>query len=282
MSLLRAQFIDRLHLKGYSERTVENYVAPVAALSNHYHLSPLSLSFQQISDYLLFLIQQRKLAPATVNLHIDAMKTFFALMTPGSTLMKDFSHVKNNHRIPLVLSRQEVNRMIEAIANLKHKAVLMVLYSAGLRLAECINLKPCHIESQRQKIRVEQGKGKADRYTILSEKTLDTLRTYYRAYRPRVWIFEGTSIGTQYSVRSVGHIVSKAAHDARIDKRVHPHTLRHCFATHLMEAGTPLPVIQRLLGHTSIKTTMIYLHVGQPLLDKTISPLDMNPEVTNG
>jgi site-specific recombinase XerD len=283
MSQLCARFIDQLHLKGYSEKTVENYVSAVAALARrHPDCSPLSLSTSQISGHLLFLIQERKLAPATVNLHLDALKTFFFLMAPGSTIMKGFSHVKNTHRLPLVLSPAEVDRMIAATVNIKHKSVIMVLYSAGLRLMECINLKPGHIESQRHKIRVEQGKGKADRYTVLSETTLSTLRQYYLAYHPRVWLFENARHDKQYSVRSVGHIVSQAARAAKIGKRVHPHTLRHSFATHLMEAGTPLPVIQRLLGHTSIKTTMIYLHVGQPLLDKVVSPMDIDRAVAHG
>lgn len=285
MSALRSLFIDELRLKGYSETTVQNYVAAVAALSVHYKLSPLMLSPEQVKAYLLFLLQQRKLAPATVNLHLAAIKTFFHVMAGGTTIMDGIAHTKVPHHLPQVLSKEEVNRVIESTRNLKYRAVVTMLYSAGLRLRECVMLKPCHIESGRMKVRVEQGKGKKDRYTLLSRKALETLRLYYRVYRPKNYLFEGQKHGSPMSARMVGRIVTDAALAARIGKRVHPHTLRHCFATHLLEAGVPLPAIQYLLGHTSIKTSMVYLHVGQSLLDKTVSPLDTDTvlgEVANG
>jgi integrase/recombinase XerD len=275
MTPLRQQFIASLRLKGFSERTVDNYVSVLIGISRHYNCSPLELTREQIRSYLLFLLRERKLAPATINLHMDSMKTFFKLMAPNSTVMADCSHVKMPMRIPTVLSREEVEKLIHAVTNIKHKAALMLLYSSGLRLHECLTLRPVHIESSRMKVRVEQGKGKKDRYTVLSRRTLDTLREYYRAYKPNEWLFEGWN-GKHYSARSIAKIVSDAAFKARIDKRVSPHTLRHSFATHLMESGVPLPVIQQLLGHTSIKTTMIYLHVGEPMVDRTQSPLDVH------
>jgi len=279
-SLIRLQFIDRLRLKGFSECTVENYVGAVAALALHYNLSPLLLSSDQIRAFLLFLLAERKLAAATVNLHMCAFKSFFRLMAPGSTVMAGFTPVKLPHRIPMVLSRHEVDRLIAAAPSLKHKAILMTLYSAGLRLLECVNLKFRHIESDRMKVRVELGKGQRDRYTILAQRTLDTLRQYFLQYHPKEWLFEGHG-GKHLGVRMVGKIVSDAALAAGLGKRVHPHTLRHCFATHLLEAGIALPVIQKLLGHSNIKTTMIYLHVSQPMIDKTISPLDLPKEAGN-
>jgi len=282
VSPLRAQFIDQLRVKGYSECTVENYVSAVAAVSRRFGKSPLLLTTDEVRQYLLHLLEERKFAPATVNLHLDSIKTFFRLMAPASTVMGGFSHVKNGRRIPLVLSLAECRRMIEVTTNLKHKAIIMVLCTAGLRLMECINLKPRHIESERMKIRVEQGKGKVDRYTILSEKTLVVLREYFRVYRPKEYLFEGDKEREPFGTRTVGYIVSKAARLAKIDKKVHPHTLRHSFATHLMEAGVPLPVIQRLLGHGSIKTSMIYVHVAQPLVDRTVCPLDMDRGVAHG
>jgi integrase/recombinase XerD len=277
MTPLRARFVDALHLKGRSEKTIGNYVGVVAALALHYRASPLDLCAEQIRLYLLFLLEQRKLAPATVNLHMAGLKSYYQLMAPGSEIMKDFSDVKVPKRLPNVLSRQEVMRMFDVTPNIKHRAILMVIYSAGLRLNECVQLKPCHIQSDRMKIRIEQGKGQVDRYTVLSPTTLKVLRDYVRLCRPAVWLFEGYRTGQHISDRTVGKVVDKAARLAHIDKNVHPHTLRHCFATHLLEAGTALPVIQKLLGHQSIKTTMIYLHVGQPMLDKVISPLDMDP-----
>jgi site-specific recombinase XerD len=274
MSALRNRFIGLLRLKGLGERTVDNYVSAVARLSLYYKRSPLDVTEEQVKAYLLHLLRERKLAPATVNLHINALKTFYKLIEPFNTRMADIGYVKVPKQIPLVLSREEVKRMIDATGNLKHKAVLLLLYSSGLRLRECACLKPQHIESARMKVRVECGKGKRDRYTVLSHKALSVLQEYFRLARPRVWLFEGRN-GRRYSARSIGKIVERASHMARIGKRVHPHTLRHCFATHLLEAGTALPVIQRLLGHTNLKTTLVYLHVTTVSMDLIVSPLDI-------
>lgn len=273
MTPLRQQFIDTLRLKGFSESTITNYISATAAIALHYRISPLKLTPQQIQAYLLFLLRERKLAPATVNLHMDAMKTFFKLMSPSDDRMSGISHVKVPSHIPVVLSREEVEKMINAVTNLKHKAALMLLYSSGLRLQECLHLRPVHIESARMKVRVENGKGKKDRYTMLSRRTLKTLRKYFRVYKPKEWLFEGR-YGARYSARSLATIVGRASSKASIGKEVSPHTLRHSFATHLLESGVALPVIQKLLGHASIKTTMIYLHVTEALVDRTISPLD--------
>jgi site-specific recombinase XerD len=238
---------------------------------------------EQIQTYLLFLLQERKLAPATVNLHMDAMRTFYKLMAPDSTIMADCCHVKTPKHIPVVLSREEVKKLIAAVVNIKHKAALMLLYSSGLRLQECLTLRPFHIESARMKVRVEQGKGKKDRYTVLSQRTLDTLREYCREYKPKKWLFEGWN-GNHFCARSLGNIVRNATIKARLDKRVSPHTLRHSFATHLMESGVALPIIQQLLGHSNIKTTMIYLQVSEPMINRIKSPLDSAElqEVDNG
>lgn len=212
---------------------------------------------------------------------MDGLKTFFRLMVPESAHMVGINHMKAPKHIPLVLSLSEVNKIIDSADNLKHKTVLMLLYSSGIRLSECASLNLYHIESTRMKIRVEQGKGMKDRYTILARKTLDTLRLYYKAYHPKQWLFEGKN-GKHFSTRMIDKIVTVAATKAKIDKRVHAHTLRHCFATNLLEAGISLPVIQNLLGHNNIKTTMIYLHVGQPMLDSIISPLDFSDSHMGG
>jgi site-specific recombinase XerD len=275
MTPLRQKFIDALRLKGFSDRTIETYTDAVAGLSRRYRASPLELTNEQIRAYLLSMLNDRKLAPRTVNLHMNAMKTFYKLMDPDGGRMADITPVKTPRHIPVVLSREEVEKMIRAVTNLKHRAALMLLYSSGLRLQECICLRPVHIESDRMKVRVEDGKGKRDRYTVLSRRTLATLHEYFRAYKPRKWLFEGCN-GNRYGARTLGHIVTRAALKARIDKKVTPHTLRHSFATHLMESGIALPVIQKLLGHSSIKTTMIYLHVSEAMVDRTISPLDLN------
>lgn len=281
MTALRTDFIGRLQLKGFSTRSITNYVAAVAALAAYHKHSPMDLSTQQIRAFLLYELNEKKNAAKTVNLHKAALKTFYNLMAPGSTVMDGITNIKCPQHIPMVLDTNEVQRLIEAIHNVKHKAAVTILYSSGLRLSECVTLKPHHIESGRMKVRVEQGKGKKDRYTILSHRALTLLREYYRVYRPKKWLFEGWH--GHIHQRSIGTVIKDAARNANINKRVSPHTLRHCFATHLLEQGVSLQVIQQLLGHSSIKTTTIYTHVSSVLLDKVVSPFDVDvPKITKG
>jgi site-specific recombinase XerD len=273
MTSLRAEFIGRLQLKGFTQRTITNYVAAVAALSTYYNRSPLSLSRDDIRTFYLHEINNKKMAARTVNLHMAALKTFYNLMAPGSKVMEGITRLKCPRHLPNILTIAEVRRIIDCIYNLKHKAAVALMYSGGLRLNECATLKPHHIESQRMKIRIEQGKGKKDRYTILSHQTLEILRQYHRRYHPKQWLFEGRH--GHLSQRTLGVVIGRAIKRAGINKKITPHTLRHCFATHLLEQGVSLQVIQQLLGHSSIKTTTIYTHVSSVMLDKVVSPLDV-------
>jgi integrase/recombinase XerD len=272
MTSLRTDFIGRLQLKGFTQRTITNYVAAVAALAIYYNRSPLTLSQTDIRTFYLHEINNKKMAARTVNLHMAALKTFYNLMAPASTVMEGITRLKCPRHLPVILSIDEVRKIIDSIHNLKHKSIVALMYSSGLRLNECATLKPHHIESQRMKVRVEQGKGKKDRYTILSHQTLEILRQYFKSCHPRKWLFEGPN--GHLSKRTIGLIIEKACFKTGIKKRVSPHTLRHCFATHLLEQGVALQVIQQLLGHSSIKTTTIYTHVSSVMLDKVISPLD--------
>jgi len=247
MTSLRAGFIGRLQLKGFSARSITTYVASVAALAAYHKRSPLELSTDEVRAFLLYELNEKKLAARTVNLHRAALKTFYNFMAPGSIVMNGITSIKCPQSIPVVLDTQEVQRLIGAIHTVKHKAAVTILYSSGLRLSECVTLKPHHIESGRMKVRVEQGKGKKDRYTILSHRALALLREYYQACRPKKWLFEGWY--GHIHQRTIGKIVKDAAQKANINKRVSPHTLRHCFATHLLEQGVSLQVIQQLLGH---------------------------------
>jgi integrase/recombinase XerD len=234
----------------------------------------LTLLTSDIRTFLLHELNDRKLAAKTVSLHKAAITTFYNLITPGSTVMNGITNIRCPMKIPVVLDCKEVQRLIAAIENLKHKAAVILLYSGGLRLNECITLKPHHIESERMKIRVEQGKGKKDRYTILSQRALELLRDYFHSYRPKKWLFEGRH--GHLSNRMLHRAIKVAARKAGIVKPVSAHTLRHCFATHLLERGVALQVIQQLLGHSSIKTTTIYTHVSSAMIDKVISPFDAN------
>lgn len=175
--------------------------------------------------------------------------------------------------LPEVLSEQEISDILNATENLKHKAILMTIYSAGLRISEAINLKVKDIDSQRMQIRVEQAKGKKDRYTLLGTKTLEILRKYFLEYKPKIWLFEGAK-GEQYAPRTIQEILKKSVAKTQIKKRVTVHTLRHSFATHLLEAGTDLRYIQSLLGHANSKTTEIYTHITTKGFDQIKSPLD--------
>lgn len=281
MKPLRQLFIDRLTIKGLAQRTIRNYVDAVQHLTRHYRCNPLDVTTIQIEQYRLFLLKQKHLSPASVNLKMYALRTFFTLMNPGCTIMNSFKPMKTPKYLPIVLTREEVEKLIAAEKNLKHQAVIILIYSCGLRLGECLALKPIHIESARMKVRVEQGKGAKDRYTVLSERALAVLREYVRQFKPKVWLFEGSVAGKQYSSRSIGKIITKAAGKAMLHKNVTPHTLRHSFATHLMESGIALPVIQKLLGHSNLKTTVTYLHVSDQVIDNVKSPLDI-PVQWNG
>jgi len=276
MSKLRDDFVEMLRVKGRGENTIERYLSIMKGITHHFNKSPLELNVENIRSYLNFLLITRKLEPATVCQIIAGLKTFYSLMLPQSIIMHTFKPLKVPRKIPSVLSKEEIEALINATTSIRSKTIVMLLYSAGLRLQECVNLKPIHIESDQMRIRVEQGKGKVDRYTILSQRTLDALRIYYRYNKPGEWLFCGRQ-GKQISKRTIEKIVTEAALKTCKGKRVHPHTLRHCFATHLLEAGITLPVIQKLLGHASITTTMTYLHVSHTVLSNVTSPLDRIP-----
>jgi site-specific recombinase XerD len=203
-----------------------------------------------------------------------AIRVFFKLMKPESMVMNGITRLKCPKYLPTVLDCEEVKRLLDNVYNIKYKTAVTLLYSSDLRLGECVMLKLHHIESSRMKIRVEQGKGKKDRYAILSPHALKLLRTYYRICKPKVWLFENNKRAMPLHPTTIEKAVEDAAIRAKISKHVTPHTLRHSFATHLMEKGVPLQVIQHLLGHAHIATTLIYTHVWSAMLDKVVSPLD--------
>jgi len=203
----------------------------------------------------------------------NAIKFYYERVLGGQRNVYLIDRPKGEKTLPVVLDQEEVCAILNATTNLKHKAILMTIYSAGLRISEAINLKINAIDSQRMQIRVEQAKGKKDRYTVLSVKTLEVLRQYFQVYKPKVWLFEGQT-GGQYSDRSIQAILKDAVAKTKIIKRVTVHTLRHSFATHLLENGTDLRYIQTLLGHESSKTTEIYTHVTTKGFEQIKSPLD--------
>lgn len=276
MSPLRETMLHEMQRRNYSSRTISSYLSCLAALSQYYDQSPDTISPDQFKAYLHDCIQESKCSKSTINQSISVYKILYQ-----DILHKDWPAIrlvrpKRERRLPVVLSRKEVFTLVNAPTNLKHRAILHLGYSAGLRISEVIALTPEDIDSARMQIRVIQAKGRKDRYTILSQHTLELLRAYYRRYRPGHYLFEGQyPPAGPYSRTSIHKIIKRAAGKAGISKPVSFHTLRHCFATHLLEQGTSLHIIQFLLGHNHIRTTSMYLHIQQYALDKVVSPLDL-------
>lgn len=274
MTPLRQKMIRELELSRKSPRTIEAYVAAVAELARHYGRSPEAISLEEVRSFLHHLITQRKLAFSSVNQKLGGIRFFyrhvlgrdeFALKVPA----------KRSGRLPEPLSRGEVARLIEATRNAKHRVLLMTCYAAGLRVGELVRLKPADLHSERMLIRVREGKGRKDRYTLLSPRLLEELRAYWRAYRPGDWLFANAGRSGPMPVASAQRVYYTAKGRAGIRHGRGIHSLRHSFATHLLEAGVDLPTIQRLLGHTSLSTTARYLHVTGRHLRGTHSPLDL-------
>jgi site-specific recombinase XerD len=250
--------IDDMRLRNLSPRTIENYVAKVATFARHFGESPAHLPPEAVREYLVGLIN-RSLCRATLIQHLCALRFLykFSLGRPWVDMVLPFP--KKERRLPVVLSREEVARFLAA-ADAKHRALLLTMYATGLRVSEAVQLLPSDIDSSRMVIRVRQGKGKKDRYLPMPLKLLKALRDHWRALRPATWIFECRR-GRHVSTNTVEMWCAAARQAAGISKAVTPHTLRHCYATHLLEGGTDLRTIQILLGHTSLGTTAIYLHV---------------------
>lgn len=275
MGRLHDQMKRDLELKNYSPKTRSCYLASVKSFALHFHRSPAELADQEIREYLHYLIQEKKASQSAVSQAYSALKFFYE-----TTLKRDWNgfripRVKMGKKLPVVLSLQEIQAIFSATRNLKHRAILMTTYSAGLRVSEVVHLKVSDIDSQRMVIRVQQGKGEKDRYTLLARRTLEVLRDYWREYRPKDWLFPGQPAKGSLSVSAVQRVFWKVLDQAGIKKPATVHTLRHSFATHLLEAGTDLYHIQQLLGHTTPKTTTIYLHLSRKDLGGVTSPIDL-------
>ena len=274
MTELRSRFIAFLELKNYSKRTICSYVHAVKHLSLFIGHSPAKLTQDEIRNYLLHLKRVKKLEPRTINQQLYAIKSFCEFMVPGTDIMRPFTRMREPNKQPKVLSREEIEKLLNGAGNLKCKAVIALLYSSGLRLAECTNLRIADIDGKRMIIHVHEGKGAKDRYALLSERALGILREYYRKFRPVEWLFPGKIPGRPLHSRIIQEMVRYTGRKVGLDKTVSPHVLRHSFATHCLEAGVPLQVIQHLLGHSRIDTTAIYTHVSTDLLRSVRSPFD--------
>jgi len=261
----------------YSAHTVRNYIHQFTDFLNFFpDRDADTLEEADITEYMLYLAEGRRLSASSQNMAINAIKFYYEQVKGGTRKRYSWVRPEKPFRLPEVLSEREVSRLFQSVGNLKHRAILLCIYAAGLRISELLNLRPTDIRSDRMLILVRGGKGKKDRTTLLSTSLLKVLRAYYRAYHPGSWLFEGAD-GGRYSATSVRQVLRRATLAAGIGRKVTPHTLRHSFATHLLERGTDLRYIQSLLGHGSSRTTEIYTHVSHTALQKITSPLDNLP-----
>jgi integrase/recombinase XerD len=263
-----------LKLKGYSPKTQAAYLGYMKKFVRYFGRSPAKMGEKEIREYLYHLVTEKDLGDSSINSAYSALKFFYE-----TTLCKDWNVAKIPRRKPekrltVVLDGSEIKQLLAVTINLKHRVLLMITYSAGLRVSETAHLKVCDVDSKRMQLRIAQGKGKKDRYALLSPVTLNLLRDYWKRYRPFSWLFPGCLPDRPISTRTIQKVFKKAKQKAGIKKPVTVYTLQHSFATHLLEAGTDIYRGQKLMGHTSPKTTTIYIHLRRQDLLKVVSPLN--------
>ena len=267
------EYLQKLELKKYAQSTIGTYVPCFERFMNYYKDQDVnSLNETHIRAYLAELVR-KKASNSALNQAVNAIKFYYEVVLDMPNRFYDIERPRPEQKLPKVLAKEEVMALIDKTNNIKHRCIVELLYSAGLRRSELVNLKIGDIDSKRMAIRVEGAKGNKDRYTLLSARLLADLREYFTKWRPKRYLFEGSE-GETYSAESVAKIVKEAARKARIHQPVSPHILRHSFATHLLEAGTNLRHIQVLLGHNSSKTTEIYTHVANTDFGTLKNPLD--------
>ncbi|SNR83630.1 site-specific tyrosine recombinase/integron integrase [Desulfurobacterium atlanticum] len=262
-----------LLIRKYSRKTVKSYLRYNRELLIFSGKKPEEIDNKDIKKYLYYMVARKKVSTSTLNVIINALKSYY-----GEILKKKFIYnvkrPKKDKKLPVVLSRGEIRSILQAPTNIKHKAILVLAYSSGLRVGEVVRLKPEDIDVNRGLIHIKGSKGRKDRYTLLSRTALKFLREYMKSYHPKKWLFEGVKEGKHITTRTAEKIFKNACKKAGINKKVTFHSLRHSFATHLLESGTDLRYIQELLGHVHSKTTEIYTHVSTKNLGKIISPID--------
>jgi site-specific recombinase XerD len=277
MGELRDRMQQALVVRGMALRTQEAYLAAVKGLAQYYHQRPDTLSEEQLHAYIRSLIEQRHFAPSSVRVAVMGLRFFYT-----QTLQRPFVSLplpKRAKTLPVVLSREEVARILASTTTLRGRALLMTTYGGGLRVSEVVRLRVSDIDAQRDTLRVEQGKGRKDRYTLLGPGLLTELRHYWQVYRPtRPWLFPQRHKAAPMDPTTAQKIYYAAKRRAGITKAGGIHALRHAFATHLVEAWTDLPTLQRLLGHDSVTTTMRYVHVARSHVTAQGSPLDRLPQ----
>jgi integrase/recombinase XerD len=274
MSALRKRMLEDMRVRNYSPRTQEMYVHRVARFAAHFGRSPDLLTPEDIRTYLVHLRDVEQVSWSAFNQAVSALRFFYKVTLGRADVVAEIPYPRTSKKLPTVLSREEVIRLLSAVRHPKHRAVAATLYATGLRLSEALSLKVSDIDAERMVVTVRQGKGRKDRTVMLSPRLLKLIRRYARREQPGEWLFPGRQREQRLHETAIQRALAVARREAGISKRATAHTLRHSFATHLLEAGTDLRLIQTLLGHRSVKTTSIYTHVSAQRLHSTPSPFD--------
>jgi len=275
MGRLYDQMKRDMEIRCLSERTRRCYLTCMREYVRYHNTSPDAMGEEEIKMYLHHLIEEKKVSQAKVNQTYSALKFFYETTLKRTWSQYRIPRAKKQRFLPVVLSPGEVETIFSAVTNLKHYAILMTIYSGGLRINEAVHLRVSDIDGERMTIRIRQGKGNKDRYTLLAHRTLETLRSYWKRYHPVDWLFYGKDPSVPLTVSSVQKVFRDAVRKVRISKAASVHTLRHSFATHMLEGGADLYRIQRLLGHASPRTTAVYLHISNRDLSHITHPLDV-------
>ena len=275
---LHDKMLKDMQLRGFSPNTQYRYLMNLKSFETHFGKPAQQMGQDELRDFLHYLIREKKVSSSYVNSVYSALKFFFATTLGRSWDMSEIPRVKKARKLPVALSKEEINRLLAVTTNIKFQTMFMLAYSAGLRVSEIARLKIADIDSENMQIFVRQGKGNIDRYSILSEICLETLRRYWREYRPTVWLFPGKISGEPIRARAIQDAFLKMRIKTGLDPKASIHSLRHSFATHLLEDGVNIVYIQQLLGHARISTTTIYLHLTKVKLLQVRSPLDLLDE----
>lgn len=279
MTTLRQRMLEDMRIRNLSATTRKRYLDRVAVFANHFNKSPALLGAEDIRVFLLYLVREKKLSSSSINVTVSALRFLYRVTLGCQWDIEKIYFARREKKLPIVLSPDEVAQFLKAVENKKHKAILMTTYATGLRILETTRLRLSDIDSRRMTIRIQQGKGKKDRYVMLSNKLLIILRDYWKEYRPCSWLFYGKTKNDPISTATARQVCRLASYESGLKKRVTPHILRHSFATHLLERGTNLRTIQILLGHKSPRSTAVYTHIAVQNLKVTTSPLDTLPDM---
>jgi len=277
ISPLRQRMIDDMTVRNFAPNTILCYLKQVSYFSQHFGKSPHRLGPEEIRSYQIYLAKERKVGISSRTVAVSALRFLYHVTLKQDRIIEMIPFPKQEYPLPVIVSPEEVLRLLEAAPSLTHQVIFSTMYGTGLRVSEALHLRVADLDSQRMMIRIEQGKGHRDRYVPLSPKLLELLRTYWRKLRPQPWLFPGQFPNQPLRREAVSDAIARASERAGLKKHISPHSLRHAYAVHLLEAGTDIRKIQLLLGHRSLSTTARYLRLATTTVCATTSPLDLLP-----